>query len=129
MNGEIKTVYLGTTELINTILDFLHQYGRVASNDFIETLLSNLLLDMFAPSSTEGHVDNTLQVLATYNFKHEVAYDFVLTLYNQLLYQINTTRMSSNLNYLDKLIVDMHSLQLIKLTYDPAKKTSSTYLL
>lgn len=128
MNNEIRTLYLDTTELSATIYSFLEQCGKGCNADLVETILSNLILDMFAPSSTEGHLDNTLRVFERFNLKHEILYNFVLTLYNQLLYIVYNTRISPNLDYLDKLNVEMVSAHLIKLTYDPKKKVFNPHL-
>lgn len=125
MEKECRVLYLGTAELISSIKDFFNYHKRDIDIDIIETIISNLILDVFAPSTTEGHLDNTLAVFTSMRMGGNVVYDFVLSIYNQLLFSVNTTRVSENLNYLDKINIDLITPQLIKITYDPQKKIYS----
>lgn len=125
--NEYKSIYLDTNELITTIVEFLITHNRKFDFDLIETILATLLLDTFAPLSTEGYLDQTTAVFRPLKINATIVNNFLPILYNQLLGMINSFRMSENLDYLDKLNVDLITLHLLKVTYDPKKKVIAHY--
>ncbi len=127
MEGTIRSVYLSTNELTSSVFDYFQQIKKDITVDQMETLLSNLLLDTFGLDSTQGHLDNTLSVLYSFNIFDDHAYYIASTINNQLLFLIDSTRMSDNLNYLDKITIELVSPYFIKITYDPEKKIFSSY--